>query len=73
MTRLQNLLHRLHRVTGRQAVVLVDEYDKPILDVLDNSGLVRANRDYLRGFYGIIKGSLIVGILILAIWAQDSP
>ena len=55
--RLQNLLHRLHRTTGRQVVVLVDEYDKPILDVLENPELAKANRDWLRGFYGIVKDS----------------
>ena len=55
--RLQNLLHRLHRVTGQQVVVLVDEYDKPILDVIDRPEMATANRDYLRGFYGIIKDS----------------
>ncbi|MDE0280263.1 MAG: AAA family ATPase, partial [Gammaproteobacteria bacterium] len=55
--RLQDILRRLHRATGRQVVVLVDEYDKPILDVLDDPDLAKANRDYLRGFYGIIKDS----------------
>ena len=35
--------------------MLVDEYDKPILDALDDPVLAEANRDYLRGFYGIIK------------------
>ena len=35
----------------------MDEYDKPILDVLHDPDLAKANRDYLRGFYGIIKGS----------------
>ena len=55
--RLQDILRRLHRTTGQQVVVLVDEYDKPILDVIDNSELAAANRDYLRGFYGIIKDS----------------
>ena len=55
--RLQDLLDRLHHATGRQVVVLVDEYDKPILDVLDNPDLAKANRDWLRGFYGIVKGS----------------
>ncbi len=54
---LRDLLDRLHHATGRQAVVLVDEYDKPILDVIDRPEMARANRDYLRGFYGIIKGS----------------
>ena len=53
--RLHSLLSTLHRKTGRQVVVLVDEYDKPILDVLENSELAKANRDYLRGFYGVIK------------------
>ena len=55
--RLRYLLHRLHRKTGRQVVVLVDEYDKPILDALAYPKMARANRDYLRGFYGIIKDS----------------
>ena len=55
--RLRNVLDRLHRSTGRQVAVLVDEYDKPILDVLHDPELATANRDYLRGFYGIIKGS----------------
>ncbi|MDE0281957.1 MAG: AAA family ATPase, partial [Gammaproteobacteria bacterium] len=54
--RLQDILRRLHRTTGRQVVVLVDEYDKPILDVIDHPEMATANRDYLRGFYGIIKG-----------------
>ena len=53
--RLQKVLYHLHRSTGRQVVVLVDEYDKPILDVLHDPDRARANRDYLRGFYGIIK------------------
>ena len=55
--RLQAVLYHLHHATGRQVVVLVDEYDKPILDVLHDPDLATANRDYLRGFYGIIKGS----------------
>ena len=55
--RLRRLLHRLHQATDQQAVVLVDEYDKPILDVIDQPEMARTNRDYLRGFYGIIKGS----------------
>ncbi len=53
--RLRSLLHRLHKAVGQQAVVLVDEYDRPVLDVLHNRELATANRDYLRGFFGIIK------------------
>ena len=55
--RLRDLLNRLHRKTGQQVVVLVDEYDKPILDVLGNPAVAKANRDRLRGFYGVIKDS----------------
>ncbi|MDE0308380.1 MAG: AAA family ATPase, partial [Acidiferrobacterales bacterium] len=55
--RLQDVLRRLHHSTGRQVVVLVDEYDKPILDVLDDPEMAKSNRDYLRGLYGIIKDS----------------
>ena len=53
--RLWDLLDRFHRSSGRQVVVLVDEYDKPILDALRDPDLATANRDYLCGFYGIIK------------------
>ena len=55
--RLRSLLDRLHDKTGKRVVVLVDEYDKPILDVLDKPEMANANREYLRGFYGVIKDS----------------
>ena len=55
--RLRNLLDRLHHSTGQRVVILVDEYDKPILDALHDPALATANREYLRGFYGIIKDS----------------
>ena len=53
--RFRYLLAALHRQAGRPVVVLVDEYDKPILDALDDSAVARANRDFLRGLYGVIK------------------
>jgi hypothetical protein len=34
---------------------LVDEYDKPILDAIDNTPLAIKNREILKGFYGILK------------------
>ena len=54
-SRFRRLLQTLHRKTGRRVAVLVDEYDKPILDALDEPEAARANRDYLRGLYGMIK------------------
>ena len=53
--RFRELIETLHERTGRQAVVLVDEYDKPILDALSDRELARANRDFLHGFYAMIK------------------
>lgn len=49
------IINSLHRKSSQKVVVLVDEYDKPVLDTLENPELATANRDYLRGFYGIIK------------------
>ncbi len=53
--RLEDLVRTLHRDSGERVCVLVDEYDKPILDALENPDLARANREYLRGLYGMIK------------------
>ena len=53
--RLRDLLSALHRRTGQRVAVLVDEYDKPILDALEEPDVARANRNYLRGLYSVIK------------------
>ena len=55
--RFRDLLGALHRRRGQRVAVLVDEYDKPILDALDVPEVARANRDYLRGLYAVIKDS----------------
>ena len=49
------LVEALRRKAGRPVAVLVDEYDKPILDALEAPETARANRDFLRGVYGAIK------------------
>ncbi len=54
--RFNNLILSLYSKTRKQVVILVDEYDKPILDVLDNKNQAEANRQYLHDVYGIIKG-----------------
>ena len=53
--RLRTLIRTLRERTGASVAVLVDEYDKPIVDALDTPEVARANRDYLRGFYATIK------------------
>jgi len=49
------LLRLAHAATGQRAVVLVDEYDKPILDNLTDPDAARAARDGLRDLYSVIK------------------
>ena len=49
------LIRALHEHVGQRVVVLIDEYDKPILDALEVPDIARANRDFLRGLYATIK------------------
>ena len=53
--RLRRLIAALHERSGQRVVVLVDEYDKPILDALGTPEVARANRGFLRGLYSVIK------------------
>ncbi|MBK8451719.1 MAG: ATP-binding protein [Thiofilum sp.] len=53
--RFADLIDRLTEQTNLPLVILIDEYDKPILDALENRELASANRDFLRGFYSTIK------------------
>ena len=55
--RFGHLLEALHSEAGQPVAVLVDEYDKPILDALEVPEVARANRDLLRGLYAVIKDS----------------
>ena len=61
------VLKQAHERTGRRCVVLVDEYDKPLLDVLDSGAevivdsnrvlLEERNREVLRSFYSTFKAA----------------
>lgn len=66
--RFKGVLQRAYLKTGRRAVVLVDEYDKPILDVLDTGSSARnhegerqlledRHREILKSFYSTFKGA----------------
>ena len=54
--RFSNLLQQAHEKTSLQAVVLVDEYDKPLLGTIDAPELVDSFRKILKSFYGVLKG-----------------
>jgi hypothetical protein len=45
-----NLINKLSNDTGKKVVVLIDEYDKPILDNIDDEELADKNRDLLKSF-----------------------
>ena len=49
------LIKTLYRETGKRVVILVDEYDKPLLETIENEELNQANRATLRAFYEVIK------------------
>jgi len=49
------LIMLLHGKYGERVAVLIDEYDKPILDHIDDIKLATENRKALSGFYGILK------------------
>ena len=56
-SRFMGVIRRAHEKTDRQVVVLIDEYDKPLLDTLDKSELNGTYRDILRAFFSVIKSS----------------
>lgn len=53
--RFSELIFKLERKTGQPVVVLVDEYDKPILDAVRNPEIARSNREILQGFFSALK------------------
>ena len=64
--RFGNVIEAACRKTGRQVVILVDEYDKPVIDNLDRPELRDKIREELRGFYGVMKskdGRIRLGFL----------
>ncbi len=53
----RQLIQLLYEKYGKKVVVLIDEYDKPIIHGLEagNSDVAEANRDILKNFYGALK------------------
>lgn len=56
------LIEAAHKKTGRQVVVLIDEYDKPLLDLLETGNpndekQLQQNRDFLKDFFSVFKAA----------------
>lgn len=56
-SRFAGIIKRAHEQTGQKVVVLIDEYDKPLLETLDNKELNEETRKVLKSFYGTMKFS----------------
>ena len=55
--RFMGVMRRAFEQTGRQVIVLVDEYDKPMLQAIGNDALQSEYRSTLKAFYGTLKSS----------------
>ncbi len=53
--RFQNIIDAAYSSTGHQVVILIDEYDKPIVDNLGNPELTDYYIKVLQGFYSVLK------------------
>ena len=53
--RFSHLIEAAYRQTGREVVILIDEYDKPLLDIEHNKDLYEKNQRILKSFFGNLK------------------
>ena len=49
------LIETIYETIGKQVVILVDEYDKPLLETVEDEALNEANRSQLKAFYEVLK------------------
>ncbi len=52
----KNLIEISYEKYKKPVVILIDEYDKPIIDNIENLDVAYEAREFLREFYGVIKG-----------------
>lgn len=53
--RFKGIINRAYAQTGHQVVVLIDEYDKPLLQTIGNKPLQEEYKKILKAFYGVLK------------------
>ena len=54
--RLAHLIKTAYEKSGRKVVVLVDEYDKALVNTMDNPQMHKELITFFKGFYGVLKG-----------------
>ena len=53
--RFAGVVRRAYEKTGNRVAILVDEYDKPLLNAIGNKPLQESFRNSLKPFYGVLK------------------
>ena len=53
--RFAGIIERAYKKNGRRVAILIDEYDKPMLQAIDNEELQKEYRNTLKAFYGVLK------------------
>jgi len=53
----RDLIEKTYEKYNKKVVVLIDEYDKPILDVIEDVEQAKEHREYIKGLYTVLKGS----------------
>jgi hypothetical protein len=56
-TQFSKLLEDAQLKTGEQVIVIIDEYDKPLLSTVDDKKTHKILRNALKGFYGVLKSA----------------
>ncbi|KZX15805.1 putative AAA-ATPase [Methanobrevibacter cuticularis] len=55
--RFAEIIEELYKKTNKRVVVLIDEYDKPIIDNISEKEILNGNQKILRSFYNVLKGA----------------
>jgi hypothetical protein len=53
----ETLIKESYYKYNKKVVILIDDYDKPILDNLDQLEIAKEIREYIKGLYSVIKGA----------------
>lgn len=53
--RFRGLIERAYKQTGQRVVILIDEYDKPMLQAIGNEELQKEFRNTMKAFYSVLK------------------
>ncbi len=52
----EELIQKASQKYNQKVVILIDEYDKPILDVIEDVEQAKEHREFIKGLYSVIKG-----------------